>query len=140
MSDYTKLSNLVDDTFTVQKVFGYKFKMWDAANNKMLISDTWVKDYQKKYTIDTDKGALDLSSGQMGGMLEAVTQDGRSDINGRTFSVKANMTAEQFAKASQEDKKKIRYYINATKDAPAAPVKATEPEFEEPFDMTQIPF
>lgn len=130
MSDYTKLSNLVDDTFTVQKVFGYKFKMWDNEQRKMLISDSYVQGYRKMYTIDTDKGTLDLSASQMGNILESVTSDGRADINGRTFSVKSN------GKSGMD----IRYYINATKDAPAAPVKATEPEFEEPFDMTQIPF
>ena len=130
MSDYVKLSTLVNDTFTVQKVFGYRWKMWDNEQRKMLISDSYVKGYRKMYTIDTDKGTLDLSSSQMGNILESVTSDGRADINGRTFSVKSN------GKSGMD----IRYYINATKDAPAAPVKATEPEFEEPFDMTQIPF
>jgi len=90
MSDYTKLSNLVDDQFTVNKVFGYKFKMWDTTSNKMLISEKWEQGYRKMYTMETDKGTLDLSASQMGNLLEAVTKDGRAEINGRTFSVKSN--------------------------------------------------
>lgn len=129
MSDYTKLSNLVDDTFTVQKVFGYKFKMWDNEQRKMLISDSYVQGYRKMYTIDTDKGTLDLSASQMGNILESVTSDGRADINGRTFSVKSN------GKSGID----IRYYLSATKDAPTAPVKATEPEYDPYAEQNDIP-
>ena len=135
MSDYIKLSNLVNDTFTVNKVFGYKFKMWDNEQRKMLISDSYVQGYRKMYTLETDKGTLDLSASQLGNILEAVTSDGRADINGRTFSVKSN------GKSGMD----IRYYINATKDAPAAPMKATEDDFYqygEPSDikLEDIPF
>lgn len=131
MSDYTKLSNLVDDTFTVNKVFGYKFKMWDNEQRKMLISDSYVQGYRKMYTLETDKGTLDLSASQLGNILESVTSDGRADINGRTFSVKSN------GKSGMD----IRYYINATKDAPAAPVKPVDTNNDdEAFDMSQIPF
>lgn len=132
MSEYIKLSGLVDSQFTINKVFGYRWKMWDTTSKKMLISETWVKDYRKMYTLDTDKGTLDLSASQMGNLLESVTKDGRADINGRTFSVKSN------GKSGMD----IRYYINATKDAPTAPVKATEPDmgYEEPIDLNSIPF
>lgn len=137
MSDYTKLSNLVDDQFTVQKVFGYKYKMWDNEQRKMLISETWVKDYRKMYTLDTDKGTLDLSASQMGNLLESITKDGRADINGRSFSVKSN------GKGGMD----IRYYLNAVKDAPVAP-KASQNEGFDPFSqapdaaisMEDIPF
>lgn len=132
MSDYTKLSNLVDDTFTVNKVFGYKFKMWDNVTRNMRISDTWVEGHRKMYTLDTDKGTLDLSASQMGNILEAVTNDGRADVNGRTFSVKSN------GKSGMD----IRYYINAVKDAPVAPPKSTAQDmgFDEPINMDDIPF
>jgi len=116
MSDYVKLSSLVDGTFTVQKVFGYKFKMWDNATKKMLISEKWEKDYRKMYTIDTDRGTLDVSASQMGNMLEAVTKDGRADINGRAFSVKSN------GKTGMD----IRYYINAVKESTAGPTNVIE--------------
>jgi len=124
MSDYTKLSSLVDDKFTVQKVFGYKYKMWDNEQRKMLISETWMKDYRKMYTLDTDKGTLDLSASQMGNLLESITKDGRADINGRSFSVKSN------GKSGMD----IRYYLNAVKDAPVAP-KAPQNEGFDPFSQ-----
>lgn len=132
MSEYIKLSGLVDSQFTINKVFGYRWKMWDNEQRKMLISETWVKDYRKMYTLDTDKGTLDLSASQMGNLLESVTKDGRADINGRTFSVKSN------GKSGMD----IRYFLSATKDAPTAPVKATEPDmgYEEPIDLNSIPF
>jgi len=129
MSEYTKLSNLVDDTFTVEKVFGYKFKKWDNESRKMLVSDSWEKDYRKMYSLETDKGALDLSASQMGNLLESVTRDGRADINGRTFQVKSN------GKTGMD----IRYYLNATKDAPTAPKVAQDVDEEEPFSLSDIP-
>lgn len=132
MSDYTKLSNLVDDTFTVQKVFGYKFKMWDNASKKMLISEKWEQGYRKMYTLDTDKGTLDLSASQIGNLLESVTKDGRSDINGRTFSVKSN------GKSGMD----IRYFINATKDIPLDNQDKPwgKDIDEEPINLDEIPF
>lgn len=132
MSDYIKLSSLIDNQFTVQKVFGYKYKMWDSVARTMRISDTWVDGHRKMYTLDTDKGTLDLSTSQFGNILEAVTKDGRADINGRTFSVKSN------GKSGMD----IRYYINATKDAPVAPVKPAEQDlgFDEPINLEDIGF
>jgi hypothetical protein len=140
MSDYTKLSNLVDDQFVVNKVFGYKYKVWDNEQRKMLMSETWVKGYRKMYTLETDKGTLDLSASQMGNLLESVTKDGRADINGRAFSVKSN------GKSGMD----IRYFLNAMKDAPPKAPVAKEadgweqfdglvPE-EEPINMEDIPF
>lgn len=125
---YTKLSALVDDTFKVEKVFGYKFKMWDNNERKMLISDTWVKGYQKKYTLETDKGVLDLSAGQMGNLLEAITSDGRADINGRTFLVKSN------GKSGMD----IRYFLNVAKEQVAKPDNHEETEV--PFNLDDIGF
>lgn len=125
---YTKLSALVDDTFKVEKVFGYKFKMWDNNERKMLMSDTWVKGYQKKYTLETDKGVLDLSAGQMGNLLEAITQDGRADINGRTFLVKSN------GKSGMD----IRYFLNVAKEQVAKPDNHEETEV--PFNLDDIGF
>jgi len=121
MSDYTKLSNLVDDQFTVNKVFGYKFKMWDTTSNKMLISEKWEQGYRKMYTMETDKGTLDLSASQFGNLLEAVTKDGRADINGRSFSVKSN------GKTGMD----IRYYLNA--------VKETERPVAQEYEQDEIP-
>lgn len=104
--NYTKLSALVDETIKVEKVFPYKFKMWDNNEHKMLVSDTWIKDYRKIYTVDTDKGRLDMSQSQIAQMLEAVSDDGRADINGRKFSIKSN------GKTGME----IRYFLNVVKE------------------------
>lgn len=103
---FTKLSELVDDTFTVQKVHGYKFKFWDNDNKRMLVSDTYEKGYRKVYTIDTDKGRLDLGTSQFANLFEAVQKDGTATINDRIFEVKSN------GKSGMD----IRYFINASRE------------------------
>jgi hypothetical protein len=105
---YTKLSSLVDDTFTVEKVGEHKYKMWDNAQSKMLISDDPQKGYRKVYPVTTDKGVLDLGAGQLGNLLEAVSYAGSSEIVGKTFNVKSN------GKTGME----IRYFLNPVKSAP----------------------
>lgn len=104
--NYTKLSALVGESVKIEKVFPFKWKMWDNNEHKMLVSDVWVKDYRKIYTVDTDKGRLDMSQNQIAQMLEAVSDDGRADINGRKFSIKSN------GKTGME----IRYFLNVVKD------------------------
>lgn len=103
---YTKLSDLVNENIMVEKVFPYKFKAWDNEAHKMLVSDTWQQGYRKVYTVDTDKGRLDMSQSQIAQMLEGVTSDGRADINGRKFNVKSN------GKTGME----IRYFLNPVKE------------------------
>ena len=105
---FTKLSELVDNTFTVEKIWGYKFKMWDNESKKMLVSETYEKGYRKIYSVDTSEGSLDLSASQLGQMLESVFKNGASELTGRTFSVKSN------GKTGMD----IRYYLNPTKDQP----------------------
>lgn len=127
MSDYTKLSNLVDDTFTVKRVLGYKFKQWDNENKRMIVSEVEQKGFRKLYQVETDKGLLDLGTGQMGNLLEAVFQDGLADINLRTFEVKSN------GKAGMD----IRYFFNPLPEATPLPDK--ELNDEEP-DWDSVPF
>ena len=105
---FTKLSALVDDEFTIESVQGYKYKMWDNANSKMLVSDNYEKGYRKLWQVVTDKGQLDLGDGQMGNLLVGVMHSGKADINGCTFAVKSN------GKSGLD----IRYYLNAVKTAP----------------------
>lgn len=105
---FTKLSALVDSEFTVESVLGYSFKMWDAQNNKMLVSDSYEKGYRKLWQVVTDKGQLDLGDGQMGNLLVGVMHGGKSDIVGCTFSVKSN------GKSGLD----IRYYLNPVKTKP----------------------
>ena len=90
MTDFVKLSDLVGDKFKVEKVWGYKWKKWDNDAKKMLVSDSWMEGYSKKYDVDTDKGKLDLGTGQIGSLLESVFKNGVADLSGVTFSVTSN--------------------------------------------------
>lgn len=107
---YEKLSNLVGSEITIESVQGFQWKMWDSVNNKMLVSDSWQKDYQKRYQVITDKGKIDMSQSQMANMLEGVCHAGVSDINNCTFSVKSN------GKTGKE----IRYWLT--------PIRTPKPE------------
>lgn len=121
---FTKLTALVDDSFTVIKSYGWKYKKWDPVSNKMLISDRYERDFQKKYTVETDKGTMDLGPGQLANLLEAVFRDGVADIIDRTFSVKSN------GKSGME----IRYYFNAEKQSKP---KTDRPSLREQWDETR---
>lgn len=99
---FVKMQELVGDNFTVNKVGQYKYKQWDNEARKMIISETWIQGYQKVYTVDTDKGTLDLSSSKLGEMLESVSKEGQSNVTGRTFNVKSN------GKTGMD----IRYFLN----------------------------
>lgn len=121
MNDFVKLSTLIDSEFTVEKVLGYKFKRWDNAQQKMLVSDTYEKGYSKKYQVITDKGQLDLGSGQLGNCLEAVMHGGKADMIGVTYAVKSN------GKQGMD----IRYYLNPVKKPTYQASEFNEPEFDE---------
>lgn len=102
---FEKLSNLVGQEITIESVGMFQWKLWDNQNNKMLVSDSWQKDYQKRYPVTTDKGQIDMSQSQVANMLEGVSHAGKSDINGCTFNVKSN------GKTGKE----IRYFLNAVR-------------------------
>jgi hypothetical protein len=108
---YTKLGNLINDSFTVTKAWGYQWKMYDPASKRMLISEKYEQGYRKIYSIDTDKGTLDLGAGQLSSLLEAVYKNGVADINGKTFKVKSN------GKEGMD----IRYYFSVDWNAPLKP-------------------
>lgn len=127
MADYTKLSDLVNSTFTINKFYGYKFKMWDNNEKKMLISDTWQNGYRKIYGVETDKGVLDLSGSQVGALLEAVVRNGEANLIGRTFQVKSN------GKTGME----IRYFFNPVQDSPVE--EKVEP-IQDEINIDDIPF
>lgn len=114
--DYIKLSDLVGQTFTIEKVWGFKWKMWDQEAKRMISEDTYFKGGRKIYSVDTDKGKIDLGQGQMGTILEVVSQKGVADINGKTIKVTSN------GKTGME----IRYFFNEIKEAP---VGTEPPEF-----------
>ena len=124
---FVRMSELVDKDFTVEKVWGYKWKKWDNVARQMLTSDTYVAEHSKKYDVDTDKGKLDVSATQFGSMLEGVSQNGEANVVGRTFHVKSN------GKTGME----IRYFINPVRDA--KPEKPVEQD-EDTIDLSDIPF
>lgn len=143
---YTKLSDLVSDQFTVEKAWGYQYKKWDNDSKRMLTSEKYEQGFSKVYSLDTDKGKLDVRAGQMGNLLEGVVRDGKADITGRTFTVKSN----------GKEGIDIRYFINPVRDSvvtetgknseawKSAREKLKPDEVaevpDEAFDMSQIPF
>jgi hypothetical protein len=121
MAEYIKLKDLIDGEFTVEKVWGFKWKKWDPEANKMLVSDEYEKDFRKIYGITTDKGSLDVSSSQFASMLEGVSEGGQADVVGKSYTVKSN------GQTGME----IRYYINPVrerKESDNKPVSDTDIE------------
>jgi len=129
---YVRLSNLVGATIRIQKVWGYKWKMWDNESRRMLISDDWQKGYRKVWQLDTDKGSLDVSHSQLASMLESVCVKGQSDVNNIKFEIKSNgKTGEQ-----------IRYFFNVVRERAPEPQQDYAPEdiSDEPVDLSNVPF
>lgn len=122
---FVKMSDLVDKTFTVEKVWPYKWKMWDSVAKKMLVSDTYVAQHRKVYGVVTNLGTVDMSATNLGNMLEGVSKDGQSNIIGKSFSVKSN------GKTGID----IRYYIN-----PAVKQVSVDEDMEDEIDLSSIPF
>lgn len=129
MSEFTKLSNLIGDTFTVIKVQGFTYKQWDNVAKKMLSSDVQISGYRKLYQVESDKGLMDLGPQQYGNLLESVSSGGKSDIIGRTFEVKSN------GKQGME----IRYYLNPQPLATEEESQDSE-DFDQPINLSEIPF
>jgi len=127
MTDFAKLSELVGSTFKVEKVWGYSWKKWDNDAKQMLKSETYQEGFRKVYQVDTDKGKLDLGSGQLGSLLEGVFKNGVADLNDKTFEVKSN------GKTGMD----IRYYFNPIWNLKDEAVKQ---EKEDDIDISQIPF
>jgi len=144
--NYTKLAALVGAEFTVEKAGGYTFKRWNNEARRMEISEQNQEGFRKLYTVDTDKGRMDLGAGQLGNLLEIAYDKGVADINGKTFLVKSN------GKSGMD----IRYFFNLKKvtkedgegfkkfaEAKQALRKDEEPDTYdegEPFDISSIPF
>lgn len=128
---FVKLSELINNTFTVENGGKYVWKMWDQANKKMLMSDTYQQGYRKIYGLQTDKGILDLGSGQLSTLLEATYKNGTADINGVTFEVKSN------GKTGMD----IRYFFNVVKGVKKAEsVEDEDDGLDDPISLDDIPF
>ena len=104
---YTKLSALVNDEFTIEEAGGWKFKRWNNEARRMEISETYQEGFRKMYTIKTDKGIMDLGAGQLGNLLEIAYYKGTADLNGKTLTVKSN------GKSGMD----IRYFFNLKREA-----------------------
>lgn len=136
------MSDLVGDSITIESVGQFKYKKWDSETRKMLVSDSWQRDYQKVYQVVTNRGTLDMAASKIGEMLESVSQEGQSSIIGRSFSVKSN------GKTGID----IRYYINPERSDMTgdgykkaqevfSDIKSrTEDDDFEPIRMEDIPF
>ena len=124
--NFVKLSDISD--FTIEKVWGYKFKKWDDQNKKMLVSDSWMEGFSKKWDVDTDKGKLDLSNQQFAQLLTACfdNKSQMSSVAGKSFTVKTN----------GETGMDIRYFINLARTG----VKREVVEEEDMIDTESIPF
>ena len=103
---YTKLSALVGDTFMIEVVNDPCWKRWDPATSKMLVVQEPTKDYRKIYTCTTDKGTLDLTAGQLGQILECISEAGRADVIGKKIKLASNGGMGM----------DIRYYFNPVKN------------------------
>lgn len=132
---FARLKDLVGKTFTVHNVPGYKYKYWSAADGRMIVRDTYEEGFSKKYQVETDHGTLDLGSGQLGNLLEAVFYQGNASLIGRTFEVKSN----------GKEGKDIRYFFNVKQDATPKPTLEFKPTKSEspdlpPVDQLEPPF
>lgn len=87
---YTKLSAQVDRVITIDKIGEHSYKRWNPQTSKMEVSPDPAKGFRKMYPVDTDKGKLDMSAGQVGTLLEAAQYAGKSDIIGKSFKVNSN--------------------------------------------------
>lgn len=135
--NYTSLKKLVGQEFTVEGVYGYKYKMYVPGENRFLTSDTWQEGYSKKWQMETNKGELEVSDYQFGNMLANAFnyKEQTATLTGLTFSVKSN------GKEGME----IRYYINPVFNKKPQPVEE-EPDIivqditDEPVNLDSIPF
>lgn len=106
MEKFLKLKDVTQ--FTVKSVGRPHFQKWDQETNKMLKDPQYVEGYKKVWEVSTEEGLLTLSKDQMGQMLIAFLDNGKSEVVGKTFKVKTN------GKEGME----IRYFINGVYGEP----------------------
>lgn len=128
---YTNLKELVGNEFIVEKAYGFTWKRWDNEAKRMLVAERHEQGFSKRYTLETDKGKLDISGAQLGQMLEGAYSQGKADLIGRTFKVASN------GKTGME----IRYYLNPVRETVRDTVATvTDADLEKPIDLNDIPF
>lgn len=132
---FVKLKDLIDSTFEVLEVPGFSYKFWDNDNRKMLVSEIYLDGYRKLYQVKTNKGQLDLGSGQLGNLLEATFYKGESNLINKTFEVTSN------GKSGID----IRYYFKVLKNQPKLEKPVDQPPAEsystrDEVDLDSLPF
>jgi hypothetical protein len=127
MQEYIKMSALVDNQFTVQKVGGYVWKAY--IDGKFETSELYKEGYQKRYAMETDKGKLEVSSAQLASMLEAVQYQGVADLNGKSIKVKSN----------GKEGKDIRYFFSMAKGPSVGLDPALKQKLDEKAAQTLYP-
>lgn len=88
--DFVKLKDLDGEQVTIKKVVSFAYKAWDVANKRMLVEDTPTKGFKKRWTLETDRGQLEVSQNQMGKILEACVSGGVSDPTNKTLAIKSD--------------------------------------------------
>lgn len=133
MATFVKLGDLVDKKFTIVKNNGYKWKKWDKEANKMLVSDTpqkFAEGWNKKYTIETDKGIVDLTETQVGKLLTGGLKGNTADLSNLIVELKSN------GKAGMD----IRYFFNVVGRAEGEVQLDNEEGWQEEPNADEIPF
>ena len=131
MDKFIKLKDLIGSSVTIQSVDPYVYKMWSDADKRFVTSQTHQEGFSKKYPVTTDKGKLDLGSGQIGSLLTACFRNGAADLIGKTFSVKSN------GKEGMD----VRYFFDLTEIPAPELVKDTiVTEVPDQINLDGIPF
>lgn len=86
--NYIKLKD--EPTFTVIAVRGFVWKSWSKELNKMEESPIPKKGFTKKWSLETDKGVLEISQSNMGTLLELCLRGTVSDLTNETFKTRTN--------------------------------------------------
>jgi len=89
---FTTLKKIIEEggEFQIKKVNKPVYKKWDTETKKMLISNEYQEGYRKIYTVDTDKGTLDLSANQLGQCLLRCFDGIKSEFKDKTLKVNSN--------------------------------------------------
>lgn len=132
--NYIKIADLVGSNFVIEKAWGYRWKKWDDGSNRYILSEKYEQGFSKRYTIDTDKGRVEVSRNQFKDILEAAYQQGKVDLVGKVFSVKSN---------GKEGSEGAVYYFNLITEKKVFEQKDND-EVVEPddsqLDLGDIPF
>lgn len=135
---YIKLKEMCDDKpFTVNSMLPPRFVRWNDQERKFDTATVPTSGFSKQWTVDTDRGRVNLSQSQMGSLLETSldSQTGTATVIGKLFKVTKN---------NPEDPKHTRYYFNSVepkKHEQASPIEQgpNMPTFDEEVSLDDFP-